>query len=213
MTHRPLRVCFLTRSLDAGAAQRQLAELVRRLDKRSFEVTVLTFYPGGLLRGDIAEAPGVRLVCLDKASRWDAARFSAPLGRGPPAPAPGHRARLSRRGKPARLGRRAGGGGEGGVGDTRLRPEPRLVRLVVPRRRAGRGGTVALRQPRHLQLARRPPAPCRTTASVAETRRSSPTASTPSDSTCCRRRGSRCGGPGACASRSSCSAWWGVSIR
>ena len=81
MAHRLLRVCFLARSLDAGGAERQLAELVRHLDKRRFEVTVLTFYPGGLLRSEVAQAPGVRLVCLDKAGRWDAARFGARLAR------------------------------------------------------------------------------------------------------------------------------------
>ena len=79
MAHRPLHVCLLTRSLDAGGAERQLAELARHLDKRRFEVTVLTFYPGGLLRREVEQAPGVRLVSLDKTGRWDAARFGARL--------------------------------------------------------------------------------------------------------------------------------------
>ena len=70
-----LRVCFLIRDLDAGGAQRQLAELVTRLDKTCFEVTVLTFYPGGLLWDSVEQAPGVRLVCLDKTGRWDVVRF------------------------------------------------------------------------------------------------------------------------------------------
>ena len=75
----PLRICFLIRDLGAGGAQRQLAELVRRLDKTRFEVTVLTFYPGGLLWSDIEQAPGVRLVSLDKAGRWDVIRFGTRL--------------------------------------------------------------------------------------------------------------------------------------
>ena len=75
----PLRICFLIRDLDAGGAQRQLAELVRRLDKTRFEVTVLTFYPGGLLWSDVEQAPDVRLVSLDKAGRWDVVRFGIRL--------------------------------------------------------------------------------------------------------------------------------------
>ena len=79
MAHRPLHICFLTRSLGAGGAERQLAELVRHLDKTRFEVTVLTFYPGGVLRREVEQAPGVRLVSLGKAGRWDAARFGTRL--------------------------------------------------------------------------------------------------------------------------------------
>ena len=67
----PLRICFLILDLGAGGAQRQLSELVRRLEKTRFEPTVLTFYPGGLLWREIEQSPGVRLVCLDKAGRWD----------------------------------------------------------------------------------------------------------------------------------------------
>ena len=75
----PLRVCFLIRDLDAGGAQRQLAELVGRLDKARFQVTVLTFYSGGLLWRDVERTPGVRLVSLDKAGRWDVVRFGIRL--------------------------------------------------------------------------------------------------------------------------------------
>jgi hypothetical protein len=38
-----LRLFFLIRALDAGGAQRQLTELVKRLDKTRFEVVVATF--------------------------------------------------------------------------------------------------------------------------------------------------------------------------
>ena len=75
----PLRICFLIRDLGAGGAQRQLSELVRRLDKTRFEPMVLTFYPGGLLWREIERSPGVRLVCLDKAGRWDVVRFGIRL--------------------------------------------------------------------------------------------------------------------------------------
>ena len=71
----PLRLCFLIRDLGAGGAQRQLSELARRLDKTRFEVTVLTFYRGGLLWQSVERASGVRLICLGKAGRWDVVGF------------------------------------------------------------------------------------------------------------------------------------------
>lgn len=71
-----LRVCFLIRSLDAGGAERQLVELVKRLDPSRFQVTVLTFYPGGLLEGDLAGS-SVELISLRKQGRWDVAGFVA----------------------------------------------------------------------------------------------------------------------------------------
>ena len=40
---------------------------------------MLTFYPGGLLWRSVEQTPGVRLVCLDKAGRWDMARFGLRL--------------------------------------------------------------------------------------------------------------------------------------
>ena len=76
---KPIRLCFLIRSLESGGAERQLAELVRRLDKTRFEVTVLTFYPGGLFWRTVERTPGVRLVCLGKTGRWDVAGFVARL--------------------------------------------------------------------------------------------------------------------------------------
>ena len=76
---KPIRLCFLIRSLESGGAERQLTELVRRLDKTRFEVTVLTFYPGGLFWRAVERTPGVRLVCLGKTGRWDVAGFVARL--------------------------------------------------------------------------------------------------------------------------------------
>ena len=79
MAPRPIRLCFLIRMLDCGGAERQLAELVGGLDKSRFEVTVLTFYPGGMFWSAVEEMPGVELVCLGKTGRWDVARFVARL--------------------------------------------------------------------------------------------------------------------------------------
>ena len=79
MARRPIRLCFLIRMLDCGGAERQLTELVRGLDKSRFEVTVLTFYRGGMFWSAVEQTPGVELVCLGKAGRWDVARFVARL--------------------------------------------------------------------------------------------------------------------------------------
>ena len=79
MANLPIRLCFLIRSLDCGGSQRQLAELVRSLDRTRFTITVLTFYPGGLFWNELRKTPGVNLVCLDKAGRWDVAAFGARL--------------------------------------------------------------------------------------------------------------------------------------
>jgi len=68
------RVAFLIRSLDRGGAERQLVELAVRLPRDRFAVTVLTFYGGGALE-PMLEGTGVELVCLEKAGRWDVARF------------------------------------------------------------------------------------------------------------------------------------------
>jgi glycosyltransferase involved in cell wall biosynthesis len=69
-----IRVVFLIRALDVGGAQRQLMVLARSLDPRVFEITVLTLYSDGALAGDL-RGTGVRVIALDKKSRWDLARF------------------------------------------------------------------------------------------------------------------------------------------
>ena len=51
-----IRVVFLIRSLNRGGAERELAILARSLDKKLFDITVLTFYPGGHFAGDISES-------------------------------------------------------------------------------------------------------------------------------------------------------------
>jgi glycosyltransferase involved in cell wall biosynthesis len=74
-----VRVAFLIRSLNRGGAERQLAELAKGLRSMSWDVTVLTFYPGGPIWNELSHT--VRLQSLDKGGRWDIARFSASLGR------------------------------------------------------------------------------------------------------------------------------------
>lgn len=67
-------MAFLTRSLEAGGAEVQLASLATGLDREQFEVTVLCFYGIGSLLGPLQEA-GVRVISLEKAGRWDIPRF------------------------------------------------------------------------------------------------------------------------------------------
>lgn len=66
-----MRLLFLTRSLGNGGAERQLAELVRVIDKTRFDVTLATFYTGGARWTDVSNIPKVRLTSLEKRGRWD----------------------------------------------------------------------------------------------------------------------------------------------
>jgi glycosyltransferase involved in cell wall biosynthesis len=76
-----LRLFFLIRSLDIGGAERQLTELVKRLDVTRLDVVVATFYDGGALRAEIESLPGVRIISLRKSGRWDVIPFLARLAR------------------------------------------------------------------------------------------------------------------------------------
>lgn len=77
----PIRVFFLIRSLDIGGAERQLYALVKALDKSRFAVTVAAMYDHGAMWEEFTAIPGVRVVTLRKAGRWDLRRFVAALWR------------------------------------------------------------------------------------------------------------------------------------
>lgn len=76
---RPLRVCFVVRSLDTGGAERQLVELVRAMPAADFAWTILTFYGGGALEREVADRLNVVVRCLHKRGRWDTATFAMRL--------------------------------------------------------------------------------------------------------------------------------------
>jgi glycosyltransferase involved in cell wall biosynthesis len=76
-----VKLFFLIRSLNVGGTERQLIELLKGLDKSTFNITVGLFYDEGLLRKEIGEITGVRLLSLSKKSRWDLLRFSFRLAR------------------------------------------------------------------------------------------------------------------------------------
>ena len=69
-----MKIVFLHRFKVVGGAERQLVELARGLHERGHDVTLLTFYPGGVMLGDAGKA-GLRIVSLDKAGRWDVLPF------------------------------------------------------------------------------------------------------------------------------------------
>jgi glycosyltransferase involved in cell wall biosynthesis len=69
-----INVVFLIRSLNIGGSERQLETLVQGMDKEKYKITVLSFYGGGKLQKNI-EAVGVKVVSLEKKSRWDILPF------------------------------------------------------------------------------------------------------------------------------------------
>lgn len=75
-----IRIAFLSRSLERGGAERQLAALAAALRSAGHDVTVFTFYPGGGFEKDIEKA-GVPVASLGKWGRWDVFRFTWRLKR------------------------------------------------------------------------------------------------------------------------------------
>ena len=65
-----MRILFLTASLEAGGAERQLSVLARGLHVRGHDVRVLTFYDRGRLKDELVAA-GVSVQSLGKSGRWD----------------------------------------------------------------------------------------------------------------------------------------------
>ncbi|MDA1100688.1 MAG: glycosyltransferase [Proteobacteria bacterium] len=65
---------MLTRSLESGGAEVQLASLATGLPRDRFEVTVLCFYEIGSLLDPLRDA-GIRVIALKKRGRWDILRF------------------------------------------------------------------------------------------------------------------------------------------
>ncbi len=75
-----MKIVFLTRSLNAGGAERQLVLLARGLHQRGHDVAVALCYSGGLLEADLREA-SVRILPLNKRGRWDVFGFLTRLVR------------------------------------------------------------------------------------------------------------------------------------
>lgn len=71
-------IVLLTRSLESGGAEVQLASLATGLPQDRFQVTVLCFYKIGPLLDPLIEA-GVRVISLEKSGRWEIIGFFARL--------------------------------------------------------------------------------------------------------------------------------------
>jgi glycosyltransferase involved in cell wall biosynthesis len=65
-----VKVLFLARQLNIGGAERQLVTLANDLATRGHEIVIATYYPGGALAKKL-DPKRVRLISLEKRSRWD----------------------------------------------------------------------------------------------------------------------------------------------
>ena len=70
-----MKTLLLTRSLSAGGTQRQMVNLANALAEKKVDVHIATFYKGGRMEQEIASSGRVQLHSLNKAGRWDLARF------------------------------------------------------------------------------------------------------------------------------------------
>lgn len=69
-----MKIVFLSRSMDYGGAERQLATLAMGLKERSHDVCVSVLYGGGALEQRLRES-NIRLIDLHKKGRWDVTGF------------------------------------------------------------------------------------------------------------------------------------------
>jgi glycosyltransferase involved in cell wall biosynthesis len=65
-----VKILFLARQLNIGGAERQLVIVANELASRGHEVVIASFYPGGILSKQL-DSSRVRLISLEKRSRWD----------------------------------------------------------------------------------------------------------------------------------------------
>ncbi len=69
------RLTFLIRSLENGGAEKQLITLVKNLDQKKFDLSLICFYGGGVLEKEIEKNSHIRLISLEKKGRWDLVKF------------------------------------------------------------------------------------------------------------------------------------------
>jgi glycosyltransferase involved in cell wall biosynthesis len=68
------KLFLAVRDLTIGGAERQFLEIVKKIDKSRFDVTVVTLRPG-TLDHEVLSEPSVKLLSLQKGGRWDLAFF------------------------------------------------------------------------------------------------------------------------------------------
>jgi glycosyltransferase involved in cell wall biosynthesis len=76
-SHSAMKILLFIRSLDIGGSQSQLAMLASGLAQRGHAVSVAVLYSGQVMEG-VLESAGVRILPVNKTSRWDVA---GPLSR------------------------------------------------------------------------------------------------------------------------------------
>ncbi len=67
------KICFLTRSLEIGGAERQLALLANLMQADGYDVKIVCMYGSKPLGEDVHR--DVELIALNKSGRWDVFRF------------------------------------------------------------------------------------------------------------------------------------------
>jgi glycosyltransferase involved in cell wall biosynthesis len=65
-----MKIVLFTRSLNVGGAERQFCELVKYLHSSGQDVTVMTYYSGGMLEKELTVLPGLKLVSLESKGAW-----------------------------------------------------------------------------------------------------------------------------------------------
>jgi len=75
-----MKIVFLIRSLDRGGAEGQLVKLASQLHNINFQISIITFYPGGELETEIKNK-NIPLFSANKKGRWDTVMFVMRLWR------------------------------------------------------------------------------------------------------------------------------------
>ena len=75
-TRSDMRIVFVTRTITAGGAERQLLTLAGALAERGHDICVLSFYAP---LSDATIPKGVRAVAANKRGRWDVVRFACAM--------------------------------------------------------------------------------------------------------------------------------------
>lgn len=80
MTTNPVKVAFLTYSLQVGGAERQLNLIAKHLDRRRFEPIIIALYPYGRMADELKDGD-IRIISPQKRGRFDVVGFAIRLVR------------------------------------------------------------------------------------------------------------------------------------
>src|SRR5262249_12041838 len=68
---RKIRIFFLIHQFSQGGAEQQLLELVKGVNKQTFDVTVSCLVPGGAKWAEFQTLPNVRVLCFDRKNKFN----------------------------------------------------------------------------------------------------------------------------------------------